>query len=83
MLSPATNNNSQEVKPLSASAERVRLSRKRRAQGLRCVTVEIRDSEILSLINHGLLSRDRREDRYAIARVLHALFERVLSAHSV
>jgi len=39
----------------SAAAERMRLHRERRRKGLRCLTIELRESEIDALVRMGLL----------------------------
>jgi hypothetical protein len=42
----------------SPGAQRMRLHRKRRKAGLRCLTVELRESEIVALIRRCLLKTD-------------------------
>jgi hypothetical protein len=58
----------------------MRLHRKRRELGLRCVLIELHDSEIDHLIAIGLLSRERRSDLEAIKAVLYSFFDRSLVA---
>jgi hypothetical protein len=53
------------IEPLSA-AERMRLYRKRRRQGLRYVRIPLRVTEIDDLIRMGLLSEDQRYDAEAV-----------------
>ena len=65
-------------KPISPAAMRMRLSRGRRANGLRCVMLEIRESEIDGLIARRLLADDRRNDIRAIVQALYVLLDRVL-----
>ena len=62
----------------SAAAERMRAHRKRRRAGLRCVVVQLRETEIDVLIRKGLLKADARNDRYAVRDALHAHFDRTL-----
>jgi len=72
-VSPAT-----EQRPCSAAAERMRRHRERRRDGLRCVVVEIRNTEIDSLIRKGMLKADARNDPYAIEMALYEFLERTL-----
>jgi hypothetical protein len=65
-------------KPLSPAAERMRLTRQRRAHGLRCITLEIRNTEIDALIARRLLACDQRNDPVAIAKALYVVLERAL-----
>ena len=64
--------------PRSAAAERMRLHRERRHKGLRCLTIELRDSEINGLIGKGMLKADARNDVDAIRDALYAHLERTL-----
>ena len=56
----------------SAAAERMRLHRERRQQGLRCLTIEVRETEIDALIRTGLLRADMRNDPSALTKALYA-----------
>jgi hypothetical protein len=62
----------------SAAAERMRLHRKRQRQGLRCLTVELRETEIDTLIQRGLLKPEMRNDLYEIREALYAHLDRTL-----
>ena len=64
---------------VSLSAERMRRHRKRRHAGLRCLTVELRDSEIDMLVGKALLMPGMRNDKNAIIRALHAHFDETLN----
>jgi hypothetical protein len=44
--------------PRSAVAERMRRHRERRRDGLRCVTIELRETEIDALVRNGFLKAD-------------------------
>jgi hypothetical protein len=68
------------AKPRSSAAERMRAHRQRRRDGLRCVTVEIRDAEIVALIRKGMLKIDARNNLDAIRDALYAHLERTLDA---
>jgi hypothetical protein len=63
---------------LSPAAERMRLHRKRQRQGLRCMTVELRETEIQTLIHWGLLKPKMRNDLYEIREALYAHLDRTL-----
>ena len=52
--------------------------RKRRRDGLRCLRIEIRETEIDALIELGLLRNDDRQDRNAILSAVYAFFDRTL-----
>ena len=60
----------------SAAAQRMRAHRQRRRDGLRCILVQLRETEIDELIGKGLLQADARNDPYAIRNALHAHFDR-------
>jgi hypothetical protein len=62
----------------SAAAERMRLHRERRRLGLRCLTIELRETEIDSLIRRGLLRAEMRHDANAITEAVYAHFDRTL-----
>ena len=62
----------------SAAARRMRAHRDRRRKGLRCIRVELRETEVDVLIRKGLLKPDARNDPNAICDALHAHFDRTL-----
>ena len=64
----------------SPAAERMRLHRERRRKGLRCLTIELRETEIDALIRKGMMKPDARNDQQAIRDALYALLERTLDA---
>ena len=66
----------------SAAAERMRLHRKRRRQGLRCLIIELRETEIDALICKGLLKLETRNDTSAIIDALYAHLENTLTPPS-
>ena len=59
-------------------AERMRLFRERRRKGLRCVTIEVRESEIDALVRKGLLNVDMRNEPIAVSNALYAHLDRTL-----
>ena len=62
----------------SAAAERMRRYRERRRDGLRCLTIELRETEIDALIHKGMLNADTRNDLGAILNALYAHLDRTL-----
>ena len=56
-------------KPVSA-AERMRLLRARRRNGLRCVIVMLHETEIDCLVEKGFLTPERRRDHAAIENAI-------------
>jgi len=65
-------------RPCSAAAERMRLHRERRREGLRCVTIEVRESEINMLVHMKLLKSEMRNDANAIIEALYTYLDRTL-----
>ena len=63
----------------SAAAERMRRHRERRRDGLRCLTIELRETEIDALIRKGMLKADARNDFYAIETALYQFLEHTLA----
>jgi hypothetical protein len=62
----------------STAAERMRRHRERRRDGLRCLTIELRETEIDALARNGFLKADTRNDPYAIEMALYEFIERAL-----
>lgn len=56
----------------SSGARRMARYRKRRRNGLRCITLEIRESEIDTLIRRGRLPSNNRSDTAAIKKALYS-----------
>ena len=69
---------SAESRVRSAAAERMRRHRERRRDGLRCVTIELRETEIDALVCMRLLRGEMRNDVNAITDALYAHFDRTL-----
>jgi hypothetical protein len=67
-----TNNPEPSISPAAA---RMRRHRERRRGGLRCLTVELRETEIEALIYKGLLNSETRNSKKAIINALHAYFD--------
>jgi hypothetical protein len=64
---------------ISLPAERMRRYRQRRRAGLRCLTVELRESEIDMLVCRALLKPEMRNNKNAILRALYDHFDLTLS----
>ena len=62
----------------SPAAERMRRHRQRRRDGLRCVQVELRETEIDALIRRGLLKAECRGEHYDVLEALYAFLEQTL-----
>ena len=50
----------------SAATLRMRRHRERRRDGLRCVTIELRETEITALIRKSFLKENARNDHLAV-----------------
>ena len=59
----------------SLAAERMRASRQRRREGLRCITLELRETEIDRLIELGHLRRGDQEDRNQVLLALYRFLD--------
>jgi hypothetical protein len=64
-----------ESVPRSLAAERMRTHRQRRKDGLRCVTIELRETEIEALARNGFLKTDARNDLRSIELALYEFLE--------
>jgi hypothetical protein len=62
----------------STAAARMRRLRDRRQHGLRCLVIEIREREIDTLIQKGLLSREMRHDPGSVCDALYLHLEQTL-----
>jgi hypothetical protein len=64
----------------SPAADRMRRHRQRRRDGLRCLNVELRETEIDALIRKGFLKHETRNDPGAIIDALYAFLDNTLGA---
>jgi hypothetical protein len=71
---------SEEIKQISPAAVRMRRFRDRRRHALRCLTIEIREREVDTLIEKGLLDREMSNDSGAVCDALYAHLEQTLRA---
>ena len=62
------------------AAERMRLHRERRRQGLRCLMIELRETEIDVLVAKGLLSSETRDDPRVVCEALYAHLDQTLGS---
>ena len=62
----------------TTAAERMRRHRERRREGLRCLWIELHETELDALVREGLLEPQLRHDENAIADALYAFLERTL-----
>ena len=64
----------------SPAAERMRRCRRRRRNGLRCLTIQLRKTEIDGLVWSGLLKAETRNDLNAVRESVYAYLERTLDS---
>ena len=62
----------------SAAAERMRRHRQRRRDGFRCLMIELRETEIDSLIRKGLLPPENCHDYGSVQLAFHAFLDHAL-----
>ena len=55
----------------SPATERMRRHRQRRREGLRCLTIEIYETEVDALVLNGLLKAETRNDSFAVIEALY------------
>jgi hypothetical protein len=66
----------------TTAAERMRRHRQRRRHGLRCLVIELRETEIDVLIRKRLLKPEMRNDTSAIIDALYAHLDHKLGSPS-
>jgi hypothetical protein len=64
----------------SAAALRMRRHRERRKDGLRCMTIELRQTEVAALIRKGFLPEDGRNDRRAVLSAFYGFLDGALDS---
>jgi hypothetical protein len=62
----------------SPAAERMRRYRDRRNKGLRCLTIDVRETEIDELIRKGFLKSETRNNTNSIIEALYAHLDHTL-----
>jgi hypothetical protein len=63
---------------ISLAAARMRRHRQRRREGLRCLVIELRETEVEALIRYGLLKCETRNDSIAVRDALYEFLDRTL-----
>jgi hypothetical protein len=63
---------------LSPAAMRMRRSRERQRDGLRCLRVELRETEVDALVRLRFLQADARQNRSAVLNALYSFLDREL-----
>jgi len=64
----------------SPAAERMRRHRQRRRDGLRCLVIELWETEIDVLISRGHLKNEKRSDPSEVIDALYAHLDRTLGS---
>lgn len=64
---------------MSTSTQRMRLHRQRRKEGLRCLTVELRDSEVRELVRRELVKPGQERCTQAIRDALYSHLDHSLA----
>jgi len=62
----------------SLNAERMRRHRQRKCHGLRCLTIELYETEVGALIERGLLKAEMRNDSFSVLEALYEHLKRTL-----
>jgi hypothetical protein len=63
----------------SQAVARMRLHRQRSRMNLRCIVVELRETEIDESARRGLLTEDTRNDRLALRHAVHSHLDQTLT----
>jgi hypothetical protein len=69
-----------DTPPHSAAALRMRRHRERRRDRLRCMTIELRETEIGALIRKGFLKEDARNDLRAVKSAFYGFLDGTLGS---
>jgi hypothetical protein len=67
-----------KVLSTNPGAERMRRHRQRRRDGMRCVQLEVRETEIDELIHQKFLKSEMRNDRQSVVDAFYDLLEYAL-----
>jgi hypothetical protein len=65
---------------INPSAKRMRRHRQRRRDGMRCLQLEVRDTEIDELIRRKLLKQEMRNDKQSLLDAFYEFLEESLDA---
>ena len=69
-----------EASVRSSVAERMRRYRQRRRDGLRCLLIELRETEIFALVRMGLLQPENCNSNDAILTALYAFLDETMGS---
>ena len=64
----------------SSAAERMRRHRERRRKGLRCLMIQLHETEVDALIRSGLLNPVMRNDSSAVRKAFYTFLDDTLGA---
>jgi len=67
------------IAEITPAAMRMQRYRRRRRNGLRCLTIELREREIDVLVRGRFLNPEARNDQNAVRDALYRLFDQILS----
>ena len=63
---------------MTRTSDRMALLRARRKHGLRCVSIEVRDAEVLELVRRGLMAEAGSKDSLTIRDGIHRFLDAYL-----
>ncbi len=66
------------AKPLTVRTRAAARMRRSRSNGMRCYTLEFRDTEIAALVRRGLLAPGEQVNRVAIIKAMYVFLDRTL-----
>jgi hypothetical protein len=55
----------------------MRRHRQRRRKGLRCLTIQLRETEVLALIRTGFLKAEARHDKVGVTNAFHKFLDQI------
>jgi hypothetical protein len=70
--------NDRDTPAPSPAALRMRRHRERRKDGLRCMTIELRETEVGALVQKGFLKEDARNNQGAVMNAFYGFLDRTL-----
>ena len=74
-MSAEPHNLSNDTPARSSAAQRMARLRKRKREGLRCLTILLREAEVDVLVTRGRLSNEDRSDPVAIRRAIYSFLD--------
>ena len=64
----------------AAAALRMRRHRERRRRAMRCMTIELRETEVTALIRKGFLNEEARNNRRAVKSAFYGFLDGTLDS---